>query len=137
MLELIKKYEGCHLSSYKCPKGIWTIGWGNIMIDGRYVKEGDKITQDRADQMLNDYVELEIVPVLKDLNLKGRQLSAFVSLCFNLGTPKIMGDKDLISAIKEKRWVDVHKNWTWGYKNNLKGLRIRRAEELFWFMQDT
>lgn len=25
-IELIKKFEGCRLSAYRCPAGIWTIG---------------------------------------------------------------------------------------------------------------
>ena len=26
-INLIKKFEGCSLSAYKCPRGVWTIGW--------------------------------------------------------------------------------------------------------------
>jgi hypothetical protein len=34
-LRIIKEFEGCHLVAYADPVGIWTIGWGNIQIDGR------------------------------------------------------------------------------------------------------
>ena len=36
-LELIKKFEGCKLKSYKCPAGVWTIGYGHT----EDIKEGD------------------------------------------------------------------------------------------------
>ena len=26
---LIHTFEGCRLHAYKCPAGIWTIGWGH------------------------------------------------------------------------------------------------------------
>ena len=35
-LELIKHFEGCELKAYKCPAGVWTIGYGHI----KTVKEG-------------------------------------------------------------------------------------------------
>ena len=28
-LDLIKSFEGCRLSAYKCPAGVWTIGYGH------------------------------------------------------------------------------------------------------------
>ena len=27
--DLIAKYEGCRLEAYKCPAGVWTIGYGH------------------------------------------------------------------------------------------------------------
>ena len=28
-LDLIKHFEGCELKAYKCPAGVWTIGYGH------------------------------------------------------------------------------------------------------------
>ena len=62
---LIKKYEGCKLKAYKCPEGIWTIGWGNTTYeDGRPVKEGDIIAQEKADYLLNHYIATNIYTVV-------------------------------------------------------------------------
>lgn len=44
-IKLIMGFEGCRLIAYKCPAGIWTIGWGETL----GVKEGDIWTQDQAD----------------------------------------------------------------------------------------
>ena len=43
-IELIKRFEGCRLTSYKCPAGIWTIGYGHTA----NVKQGDIITKEKA-----------------------------------------------------------------------------------------
>ena len=40
-INLIKHFEGCELEAYKCPAGVWTIGYGHI----KGVQEGDVITE--------------------------------------------------------------------------------------------
>ena len=81
-IELIKHFEGCELEAYKCPAGVWTIGYGHI----KGVKEGMKITEHQAEEMLkselheyegyiNDYVT---VP------LNQNQFDAMVSWVYNL-----------------------------------------------------
>ncbi|MCM1089136.1 MAG: lysozyme, partial [Muribaculaceae bacterium] len=47
-LDLIKKFEGCRLTAYKCPAGIWTIGYGHT----GGVQTGQTITQAQADDLL-------------------------------------------------------------------------------------
>ena len=49
-LKLIRSFEGCRLEAYKCPAGVWTIGWGHT----GNVKAGQRITQAEADKMLTD-----------------------------------------------------------------------------------
>lgn len=82
-IELIKHFEGCELEAYKCPAGVWTIGYGHI----KGVHEGMKITEHQAEEMLkselheyegyiNDYVT---VP------LNQNQFDAMVSWVYNLG----------------------------------------------------
>ncbi len=52
-IDLIKKYEGCRLDAYKCPAGVWTIGYGHT----GDVQPGQQITQAQADAIL--IVDLE------------------------------------------------------------------------------
>ena len=47
-LSLIKKFEGCELEAYKCPAGVWTIGYGHT----KNVREGMTISKEQADNML-------------------------------------------------------------------------------------
>ena len=30
-IQLIKSFEGCHSSPYRCPAGLWTIGYGHVL----------------------------------------------------------------------------------------------------------
>ena len=49
-LNLIKQFEGCILQAYKCPAGVWTIGYGHT----KGVKQGMKITKEQASNLLKD-----------------------------------------------------------------------------------
>ena len=40
-INLIKQFEGVRLTAYKCPAGVYTIGYGHT----RGVKRGMKITE--------------------------------------------------------------------------------------------
>jgi len=53
IIDFIKKYEGLSLRAYKCPAGVWTIGYGHT--EG--VKEGDVITFGRAEELIREDVE--------------------------------------------------------------------------------
>ena len=50
---MIKSFEGCRLEAYKCPAGVWTIGYGHTA----GVKQGMKITLEEADKFLREDVE--------------------------------------------------------------------------------
>ena len=51
--EIVKEFEGCKLKAYKCPANIWTIGFGSTRYeDGLGVRQGDEITQAKAEMLL-------------------------------------------------------------------------------------
>ncbi|MEE3439617.1 lysozyme, partial [Ruminococcus sp.] len=54
-LSLIKSFEGLRLKSYKCPSGIWTVGYGHT---GKDVKPGMVITEEQAEELLKKDIEL-------------------------------------------------------------------------------
>jgi len=82
-LALIKHFEGCKLKAYKCPAGIWTIGYGST---GSHVYEGKVITQQEADNLLvSDLERFERQVDSLDLPLKQHHFDALVSFSFNLG----------------------------------------------------
>lgn len=85
---LIKTFEGCLLNAYLCPAKVWTIGYGSTQyLDGKPVKQGDKITQQQAEELLIDTVNIfaEGVSKLIKVELNDNQFSALVSFAFNLG----------------------------------------------------
>ena len=82
-LNLIKQFEGCHLTAYKDPVGIPTIGYGHT----KGVKLGMKITQAQADAYLKqDLATAEKAVNNLPYNLNINQYSALVSFTFNCGT---------------------------------------------------
>lgn len=137
MDSLIKKYEGCHLRAYLDPRGIATIGWGSIWFDGRRVNMGDSITQEKADNMLVEYLNKEVSPILDNLPkyITESQKIALASLIYNWNAQGFKNSQ-LYKAIMTKNRPEIWKQWDFGIKNDLGGIFKRRAEELFLFMQD-
>lgn len=84
-LSLIKQFEGCRLTAYKCPAGVWTIGYGHTA----GVKQGQKITQEQADGLLTEDLQKYEKKVDK---YDGRywwnqnEFDALVSFAFNVGS---------------------------------------------------
>ena len=83
-VSLIKSFEGCRLKAYKCPAGVWTIGYGHTA----GVKEGDTITQETADDYLrNDLAKYEKAVMNYDgiYHFNQNQFDALVSFTYNCG----------------------------------------------------
>lgn len=86
-LELIKGWEGCHLTAYRCTSNVLTIGYGHTA--GVY--EGMTITQAQADAFLQEdlkkfasYVNNKTyVPITDSLNIN--QKEALISFAYNCG----------------------------------------------------
>ena len=82
-LDLIKQCEGLRLTSYKCPAGVWTIGYGHT----GNVQEGHTITEAQAEQLLLADLEesQEAVERLVRVEMTDGEYGAFVSFVFNIG----------------------------------------------------
>jgi lysozyme len=133
---LIKKFEGCRLKAYKCPANVWTIGYGNTFYeDGMRVKEGDVITQQRAEELAKfviDQFAVTIEPfILKPLT--DNQFSACVSLAYNIGTAGFKRSsvfKKLNINPNDPTIADSFKLWNKGGGKILTGLVRRREAEI-------
>ena len=131
---LIEKYEGFRSSAYKCPAGVWTIGYGTTVYpDGTPVKKGDVITRSKAEAYLIDYLNKHVRPKLAGLKLKPGQQAAIESIVYNVGTGFFRSN--CFKAIQGKDWGSVYNNWDWIKAGGkvLPGLIKRRSEELYWF----
>ena len=83
-LELIKSFEGCRLSSYTCPAGVLTIGYGHT----QGVYEGMTITQEQADNMLREDVKYYADAVDRynsRFNFTQEEFDALTSFTYNCG----------------------------------------------------
>ena len=85
-LNLIKQFEGCHLTAYKDPVGIPTIGYGHT----KGVKLGQKITQAQADEYLKQDIASSEKAVSKyKYDYNQNQFDALVSFTFNCGAANL------------------------------------------------
>lgn len=84
-INLIKQFEGCRTTAYKCPAGVWTIGYGHTA----GVKQGQKITQAQAEEYLRRDLEKHEKNVTKyEAKYKWNQNEhdAMVSFAYNVGS---------------------------------------------------
>lgn len=82
-IEIIRSHEGLKLTSYKCPAGVWTIGYGHT----KGVKPGDRITEQKAVEYLKeDLNESENTINAQNLVLNQNQFDAIASFIFNVGS---------------------------------------------------
>ena len=88
-LALIKQFEGCSLTTYKDSAGLFTIGYGHLIGDGKTLPDiaKYKLTQKQADMLLQyDIVPKEKAVVrLCPVILTQNEFDALVSFTFNLG----------------------------------------------------
>lgn len=133
-IDLIKKYEGLRLKAYKCPAGIWTIGYGHT----NGVMKGDVTNEIGATEMLKeDLVWAERAVTQTGVELNQNQFDALVSLTFNIGSSNFK--KQWLEVVKENpndgRLYDKFMKWVkatdpnTGEKVTLPGLVKRRKEE--------
>lgn len=129
-LNLITNAEGCSLASYKCPAGVWTIGYGHT----KGVKEGMKITSHEAIEFLKeDCKSVEQYLSRLGLNLSQNQFDALVSFVYNVGTSNF-SRSTLLNKIRIGASVDEIKaefrRWVYASGKVQKGLVKRREKEI-------
>lgn len=132
-LALIKKFEGCELTAYKCAAGVWTIGYGHI----KDVYEGQTITQSEAESMLQHEMEEYEGYINSSVTvpLTQNQFDALVSWVFNLGAGNLRASTLLkVVNLSDMEGVPAQiKRWNKAGGKVLDGLiRRREAEALLW-----
>ncbi len=136
LYEKLKEFEGLRLEAYKCPGGVWTIGYGHT--EG--VMKGDRISSEQAEEWLReDIMKAETqVLMLKVCKYQG-QLDALVDFVFNLGIEKLKGST-LLRHIKSRMPREIvakeFRRWCFANGKQVKGLKIRRLWEVQRFYDD-
>ena len=133
-LELIKSFEGCRLSSYKCPAGVWTIGYGHT----QGVYEGMVITQEQADNMLREDVKHYADAVDRynsRFNFNEAEFDSLTSFTYNCGVGSLQA---VMSCCNTKQEIaEECKLYNKGGGVVLAGLVRRREEEYKLFMSES
>lgn len=97
--QLMKSFEGCKLTAYKCPAGVWTIGYGHT---GKDVTAGKRITQAEADALFDADVERfapSVARVFQGVSLSQCQFEALLSLSYNIGSLEVKAPS-LVKRVK-------------------------------------
>ena len=130
-LSLIKEFEGLRLTSYVCPAGVLTIGYGST---GPHVRSGMTITKEEAERLLlKDVARFEgAVNSLVKVGLNQGQFDALVSFAFNLGS-SALADSTLLRLLNSGDYEGAagqFDRWVKAGAVTLEGLvRRRNAEE--------
>lgn len=133
-IEMIKGFEGCRLTAYKCPAGVWTIGYGHT----GGVHSGLKILQETADKLLRDDLE-KFENHVNDFNTRFKyhftqnQFDALVSFAFNIGSISQL----TANGTRNKRMIaDKMLLYVKAGGKELEGLKRRRETERALFVKD-
>ena len=128
-IDLIKHFEGCELKAYKCPAGVWTIGYGHT----KGVEPGDEWSEDHANHMLE--VELEeyegYVSKYVTAPLGQNQFDALVSWTYNLGGGNLSAST-MLKVLNAGEYDEVPNQmlrWNKAGGKVLEGLTRRRQAE--------
>ena len=136
-INLIKQFEGCVLSAYKCPAGVWTIGYGHT----KNVKQGMKITKEQASNLLIDDLKIYESYVNKYVKVKlnQNQFDALVSFTFNCGGGALKSSTLLKKINKGDYAGAANELLRWNKANGkvLSGLTRRRKAEKALFLKQS
>lgn len=135
---LLQAFEGCKLKAYKCPAGIWTIGYGHTSAAGNPEVEDDLvITQAEADTVLsNDLHKFETgVESLLKVSVEQHQFDVLVDFAYNagLGNLKNSGILRQTNASAFDKVPDELMKWTKGGGKVLPGLVRRCQARVSWW----
>lgn len=139
---LIRRFEGFRANAYRCPAGVWTIGYGHTSEAGPpAVRPGMQLGQDEAERILREDVQRfadQVGPLLAR-EVSAAQFSALVSFAYNVGIPAFRGSS-VLKAVNAGRFHEVPvrlKLWVKAHGKVLPGLERRRAAEAELFMSET
>ena len=133
--ELVKHFEGCKLTAYVCSAGHNTIGYGNTFYEnGVKVKPGDKITQQRAEELL-DVILIKFVQQTNEViksSVNQNQRDALTDFAYNCGLGNFKSStllKKVNADPNDKTIREEFMRWNKGGGKVLNGLTRRREAE--------
>ena len=134
LIKLVTQFEGFFDKAYKCPAGVWTIGYGTtVYINGQKVNPGETITREQAYNEMNHELDEKRKGILKYVKvpLSNNEEQALVSFAYNVGVGAFAGSsllKKLNTGDKLATAKEFDK-WVFGGGKKLRGLVRRRESE--------
>lgn len=133
LIEAIKRFEGFRGTAYRCPAGVWTIGYGHTA----GVKRGDRMTEGEAERQLRrDLAEYEAFVDKLGVTERQNKFDALVDFAYNLGCDALEGStllKKIRACAPDAEVRGEFMKWVYatvaGKKRKLEGLVKRRKWE--------
>lgn len=129
--DFIAQWEGFEGTAYRCPAGVWTIGYGHT----GGVREGDTVTEEEARDILKadiGEVARQLLPYVNVPLTEGQGI-ALISLAFNVGASYVTGHcPKLMRALNAEDYegcADEFLDITRAGGAELEGLKRRRQAE--------
>ncbi len=148
---LIKRWEGCRLTPYQDPIGLWTVGYGHLMAGkGKIKPEIREYSQAEVDALFDDDFNEHMAITLRVIANKARrrgitappmnhnQLGAVTSLVFNIGGGRF-ARSTICTLLADGNFDDAAEEfWKWRMAGGrvLNGLVKRRADEKQLFLSE-
>lgn len=136
----VKHFEGFRAEAYKCPAGVWTIGYGHT----KNIREGDTVSIRQAETMLSfdlSDIAQELSEHIHRDDLSDGQCVALCSLAFNVGVPYMVNHcPKLMAAVnagKDAEAAEEFLDITRAGGKVLPGLVRRRKAEAFIYRRGT
>ena len=135
-IRLIKHHEGVRNKPYRCPAGLWTVGVGHLIGDGKSLPESwnRTFTSEEIDGLLKSDLrgfERGVLKMLPNVPLRQGEFDCLVSFSFNLGLGTFQRSgvrQALLRGNKTEAMESLVKYCKAGGKI-LKGLQTRRLDE--------
>lgn len=135
-VKFIAGFEGCRLSAYKCPAGVWTIGYGHT----KNVKEGDRLaSEEEARKLLKKdlktyegYVNQLIDNKSIRFQVNQNMFDALTSFVYNCGAGNLA---TLVKNRDATAVADALLLYCKAAGKELPGLKRRREEERKLFLK--
>jgi GH24 family phage-related lysozyme (muramidase) len=134
-LELIRRFEGFRSKAYRCPAGVWTIGYGSTRYaDGTHVNQSDPpITEAQADDIMRATLgEYErAVDRYVSVFVNQNEFDALVDFAYNAGAKNLLSSTLLkkLNAGDRKGAAKEFERWVYADGQILGGLVRRRMAE--------
>ncbi len=135
-LALLMRFEGFSATPYRCPAGVWTIGYGHT----RGVNAASApITRQQAMALLKEDASFseQAVQRYAQAPLTANQFSALACLTFNIGAGAF-ARSTLLKRVNEQNFTaaaEEFPRWNTANGQKLPGLIQRRAAERALFLK--
>ena len=139
-LEMLAHHEGVRQKPYKCPAGLWTVGVGHLIGDGKSLPDSwnRKFSLEEVYAILASDVRKFELGVERYINvgLTQNQFDALVSFAFNLGLGTLQRStlRAKLNRLDYQGAIESLLKYNKAGGKVLKGLDKRRKDEAALFM---